>query len=276
MSVTIQFRRQTAALWTSNNPILNLGELGIETDTKKFKIGDGSTHWASLAYVSPTETSGNIPYYDVGDGYYRILEGNTTLSFTINGVTYSTPAWTNTCGCQCPCTCTCTCPCTCQGVTSSGSSSGCGCCFIGSTKIMMSNGTYKSIEEIDIGDEVTGRIVAGALGLNKVIGIFKHDIKNQNLYSINDSDYFFTEDHPFMTQDGWKSLNPELTSKTTKLLVKKLTNSDLVITQRVAKNIKNISSKKENVVVYSLVLDGDKTYYANDYLVYAYTEDKCQ
>ena len=50
MSVKIQFRRDTAANWTSSNPILGQGEFGYETDTMKYKLGTGSTAWNSLAY----------------------------------------------------------------------------------------------------------------------------------------------------------------------------------------------------------------------------------
>ena len=50
MPVQIQFRRDTESNWTSNNPTLASGEMGIETDTDQFKIGDGSTVWSSLAY----------------------------------------------------------------------------------------------------------------------------------------------------------------------------------------------------------------------------------
>lgn len=50
MAVTIQVRRDTAANWTSANPVLHQGEPGLETDTGNTKIGDGSTAWASLAY----------------------------------------------------------------------------------------------------------------------------------------------------------------------------------------------------------------------------------
>ena len=49
----IQFRRDTAANWVSANSTLSAGELGYETDTAKFKIGDGSTAWNSLAYANP-------------------------------------------------------------------------------------------------------------------------------------------------------------------------------------------------------------------------------
>ena len=51
MAVKIQFRRDTGTNWTSNNPILLEGELGLNTTTDKFKVGDGTTAWNSLAYV---------------------------------------------------------------------------------------------------------------------------------------------------------------------------------------------------------------------------------
>ena len=50
MVYQIQIRRDTAANWTSNNPTPAQGELCYETDTHKFKIGDGSTAWTSLSY----------------------------------------------------------------------------------------------------------------------------------------------------------------------------------------------------------------------------------
>ena len=43
-------RYDTAANWTGANPTLLAGEIGIESDTNKIKIGDGSTAWTSLAY----------------------------------------------------------------------------------------------------------------------------------------------------------------------------------------------------------------------------------
>ncbi len=52
MAVQIQLRRGTASEWTAVNPTLAAGELVIETDTDKYKIGDGSTAWTSLGYSS--------------------------------------------------------------------------------------------------------------------------------------------------------------------------------------------------------------------------------
>lgn len=48
--IQLQFRRGTAAQWTSVNPTLAGGEMGIETDTNKFKIGDDTTPWNLLPY----------------------------------------------------------------------------------------------------------------------------------------------------------------------------------------------------------------------------------
>jgi hypothetical protein len=50
-SLRIQLRRDTAANWVSNNPILLPGELGIETDSLKFKIGNGSRWNATTSYA---------------------------------------------------------------------------------------------------------------------------------------------------------------------------------------------------------------------------------
>ena len=48
----IQIRRDTAANWTSANPTLAQGELGLETDTSQLKAGTGSTAWTSLGYYN--------------------------------------------------------------------------------------------------------------------------------------------------------------------------------------------------------------------------------
>jgi hypothetical protein len=53
----IQLRRDSAANWTSSNPVLAAGELGFESNTGQFKIGDGSTAWVSLSYVGGAVSS---------------------------------------------------------------------------------------------------------------------------------------------------------------------------------------------------------------------------
>ena len=45
-----KLRSDTAANWTAANPVLLAGEIGVETDTRRYKIGDGTTAWAGLSY----------------------------------------------------------------------------------------------------------------------------------------------------------------------------------------------------------------------------------
>lgn len=57
MASKIQIRRGLSSDWSSHNPVLSSGEFGIETDTKKLKIGDGSTSYNSLDYFVPFNLS---------------------------------------------------------------------------------------------------------------------------------------------------------------------------------------------------------------------------
>jgi hypothetical protein len=121
----IQVRRDTATNWTSLNHTLAQGEIGLETDTKKFKIGDGLTAWTSLKYISEQYQAGQIYYDTANDAGLRMTVGNTRLQVVINGVTYYIAANTDSCGCQCPCQCQCQCQCTCQCTCPSASGSSC-------------------------------------------------------------------------------------------------------------------------------------------------------
>jgi hypothetical protein len=64
--IQIQLRRDVAADWTAANPVLADGEIGLETDTDQFKIGDGTTAWATLPYggiagaTGPTGPAGQM------------------------------------------------------------------------------------------------------------------------------------------------------------------------------------------------------------------------
>ena len=59
MANRLQLRRDGAQQWANINPILAQGELGIEIDTSRIKIGDGVTPWNSLRYERPIETESN-------------------------------------------------------------------------------------------------------------------------------------------------------------------------------------------------------------------------
>ena len=91
MATRMQQRRGTAAQWISTNdgdgPILNAGEIGYETDTNKFKVGDGVNHWADLNYFLDADAIGGsldgyIPLTDKG-----VLNGVAALDANVNVLT---------------------------------------------------------------------------------------------------------------------------------------------------------------------------------------------
>lgn len=88
MTSRLQNRRDTAANWTSTNPTLAAGEIGIETDTFKMKVGNGSTAWSSLPY------SVDIPSQVGQAGKYLKTDGTATswdvVAGDIEGVTAGT------------------------------------------------------------------------------------------------------------------------------------------------------------------------------------------
>ena len=91
--VPFQIAHDTAANWTSNNPTLLAGEIGFETNTNKFKIGDGSTAWTSLAYGGGSGGSGTVINVSVAtaNGFSGTVATATTtptitLTTSISGV----------------------------------------------------------------------------------------------------------------------------------------------------------------------------------------------
>ena len=80
MANRIQLRRDTAANWTRENPILSQGEPGFDLTANKLKVGDGVTAWAELAYTTGT-TEGLIEF-PVIDGA-KTLWGAVDEDFTI-------------------------------------------------------------------------------------------------------------------------------------------------------------------------------------------------
>ena len=90
MASKIQIRRDTAANWTSANPTLSTGELGLETDTRKLKSGDGSTAWTSLAYYT-LGTAGYAAYADTTANFTgNLQEGGADV--LVSGGALGTPS----------------------------------------------------------------------------------------------------------------------------------------------------------------------------------------
>ena len=96
LTVKIALRNDTAANWTSANPVLLKGEIGIEIDTNKFKVGDGTTNWVSLDYFMGDITEILSGYMDKATyagtkaGYVKAAEtaDKLTTPVTINGVSF--------------------------------------------------------------------------------------------------------------------------------------------------------------------------------------------
>lgn len=89
----IKLRRSSSSEWNSSNPVLDIGEAGYETDSKRLKIGDGLTAWSGLDYVRIHPSSITFPSVNlrIGDGYdQRIginLSDNQLLNIRASGDT---------------------------------------------------------------------------------------------------------------------------------------------------------------------------------------------
>jgi hypothetical protein len=106
MNAQILLRRGLAELWTGINPTLGDGEIGLENDTGKFKIGDGETEWTSLQYFQgeagpagaegPAGPQGEPGIQgEPGPGITNIVfneEGTLTITYSDSAQTTTTPS----------------------------------------------------------------------------------------------------------------------------------------------------------------------------------------
>lgn len=89
-TIRMQQRRATAAQWSSANPTLAVGELGIETDTLKIKIGNGSA-WNSIANYANVVPTALTAYAALSGATFTGAVNGTDLTLsgnlTVNGTT---------------------------------------------------------------------------------------------------------------------------------------------------------------------------------------------
>lgn len=100
MATRMQQRRGTASQWVEANPTMIAGEIGFETDTGQFKIGDGTTAWLSLPYFKDTldlDIAGKAPIASPTFTGTVVLPSDTSIGSVsaaeiavLNGVTAST------------------------------------------------------------------------------------------------------------------------------------------------------------------------------------------
>lgn len=140
-------------------------------------------------------------------------------------------------------------------------------CFTPETLVTLHNGEKRRIDEVVIGDRVLGENGE----INTVLGIETPQLGERKLYGFNGDKAFVTAEHPFMTTEGWKSIDPELTFlENPNLKVSTLQIGDVLVTEEKEVLIYSINSEvsDKNSIVYNLVLDGNNTYYADGYLVH--------
>ena len=100
MATRMQQRRGTASQWVAANTVLTAGELGYETDTGQFKIGDGTTAWLSLPYFRDTldlDIAGKAPINNPTFTGTVVLPSTTSIAdvsaaeiAVLNGITSTT------------------------------------------------------------------------------------------------------------------------------------------------------------------------------------------
>jgi len=161
-------------------------------------------------------------------------------------------------------------------------------CFTAGTLVAMADGTSRPIEHIRVEDLVlgnTGRV-------NRVTQVLLPLLGHRSLYSLNGSNFFVTAGHPFMTEEGWKAIDPAATpAEHAGLHVGRLTVGDRLLTLTAAAvpigagraiNAEAVDVRIEAIELHSLVgqaadpatqlynlrLDGNHTYFANDLLVH--------
>ena len=143
-------------------------------------------------------------------------------------------------------------------------------CFIEGTQVLMADGTYKNIEWMEIGESVKGNS-----GNNTVLDLDPTLLGNRLLYGFNDGTPFVTAEHPFMTTEGWKSINPQATIDEnvegfeTLSDIGQLQVDDIILgSNNVTINSIVSASAATSSFLWNFNVDGDNTYYADDYIVH--------
>ena len=157
-------------------------------------------------------------------------------------------------------------------------------CFSANVNITLSDGTFKKINEIEVGDvvqgwdgntvEVSGKVIA--TDHRHTVGSHAEACKSlgdePSLYTINDTKVEFTPEHPFLTKEGWKSLVPDPNQEPykTEQEVKVLKEGDEINingTWTLVESISKVRSDSEEKV-YNITVEGIHSYLANGIVVH--------
>jgi hypothetical protein len=152
----------------------------------------------------------------------------------------------------------------------------------------MADGTSKPIELVEIGDRVLG--LRGRV--NRVLDLARPVLGDRPLYSLNNGVPFVTAGHPFLTAEGWKAVDPDASAiEAPGLGAGQLALGDRLLALAPAAvpvlvggpRVETGSEARMALVplehlvgrsadsatpLYNLLVDGDHTYFADDFLVH--------
>ena len=149
-------------------------------------------------------------------------------------------------------------------------------CFLPNTKVTMADGSLKNIQDVQIGEKVVGRNGE----ISPVLGVHRPSVKESaggnKVYAFNGGRFFVTAEHPFLTTEGWKAIDPVISKEKHPEIssIAHLKIGDTLITDHGKVVINSITSKEvdPDTTVYNLILGGDHTYIADGYIVH---NNKC-
>ena len=148
-------------------------------------------------------------------------------------------------------------------------------CFIAGTKVLVEDGSLKNIEEVQVGEKLVGK--DGKLNgvtdlhrpkLNSYDNILPHPLR---MASINGGEYAASEDHMFMTTDGWKApdgvscaiIHKDVLISEGMDTIESLKVGDKIITKEGLVEVNSIDIKEDDpeLQLYNFYLDGSHTYH---------------
>ena len=139
-------------------------------------------------------------------------------------------------------------------------------CLVQGTQITLADGSKKAIEELTLEDKVKGNH-----GPAKIIALSKFTQRNEEMYSINGGQAFFTIEHPVLTPGGWKSVDSTVTSiKSDAKMIGSLQVGDIILLegnkQMKVESIEKLSAESGKSA-YNLSVEGDGSFIANGFIM---------
>lgn len=145
------------------------------------------------------------------------------------------------------------------------------CCFIAGTQITMVDGSYKNIEDVELGDVVLGKDNSP----NTVLEFLRPTLgeTKATMMAFNGGAPFMTSDHPvWIRGQGWQSFDPEMTYSKYAMTVGRYQPGDVIETQDGTgfkiKSIEEYQDQDQDQIIYNFALDGNNTYIANGFVVH--------